>query len=432
MASRILVLDDEENYAAMLQELLREYKYRVDMATRPERAISLLEEIPYDLVISDYKMPVMDGADFLKRARELYPNLPFILVSGLMNTPELVKVANMSVTLVMEKPLDTASFLQHVSRFSEPMTDEERSAYVQQSERNNETQLTAVGLPEEPRFISAASNQSVRFMQELWAWAQSSEPCYLFEPLGGEADLALKDISAWMGNHDKPLQSFTMDELVGDGSISKLNAVAEDPESSQVVLVRLDSVEQIDAAKILAVQMLEKPMSLAVAFVVSSTGDDAEFVAATGSSGLVLPVLSERPADIANYICRFLRIASERMDKPKVAKLSADVVYALLAYSWSSYREIQEVVTQLIGDKQDVHLDDAAVCGRLNVAQMPAPSERLAALLSQSQTQYIQAQSRKNGVTVEEFTASLDGNFAVDSVESLSDMPLLDENLATL
>ena len=67
-------------------------------------------------------MPVMDGADFLKKARELYPNLPFILVSGLMNTPELVKVANMSVTLVMEKPLDTAAFLRHVARFSEPMT----------------------------------------------------------------------------------------------------------------------------------------------------------------------------------------------------------------------------------------------------------------------------------------------------------------------
>lgn len=121
MAGRILVLDDEENYALMLQDLLRENNYLVDMATRPEQAITLLEEIPYDLVISDYKMPVMDGADFLKKARELYPNLPFILVSGLMNTPELVKVANMSVTLVMEKPLDTGAFLQQVSRFSKPL-----------------------------------------------------------------------------------------------------------------------------------------------------------------------------------------------------------------------------------------------------------------------------------------------------------------------
>ena len=134
MAGRILVLDDEENYAEMLQELLRDNDYRVDTATRPERAIDRLEEIPYDLVISDYKMPVMDGADFLKKSRELYPNLPFILVSGLMNTPELVKVANMSVTLVMEKPLDTEAILSHVARFSEPMTEEEKIALQKEIE----------------------------------------------------------------------------------------------------------------------------------------------------------------------------------------------------------------------------------------------------------------------------------------------------------
>ena len=44
MAGRILVLDDEENYAEMLQDLLREHDYRVDMATRPEWAIAQLED----------------------------------------------------------------------------------------------------------------------------------------------------------------------------------------------------------------------------------------------------------------------------------------------------------------------------------------------------------------------------------------------------
>ena len=44
MAGRILVLDDEENYAEMLQDLLREQNYQVDMATRAERAIDQLEQ----------------------------------------------------------------------------------------------------------------------------------------------------------------------------------------------------------------------------------------------------------------------------------------------------------------------------------------------------------------------------------------------------
>ena len=174
MAGRILVLDDEENYAEMLQDLLRGNNFRVDMATRPERAINQLEEIPYDLVISDYKMPVMDGADLLKRARELYPNLPFILVSGLMNTPELVKVANMSVTLVMEKPLDTEAFLKQVARFSEPMTDEEKTAQAKKTEvSDSEIDDVASCYPEEPRFFSAVSATGKRFMQNAWSIAQT-------------------------------------------------------------------------------------------------------------------------------------------------------------------------------------------------------------------------------------------------------------------
>ena len=168
MAGRILVLDDEENYAEMLRDLLLEHNFRVDMATRPERALDQLEEIPYDLVISDYKMPVMDGADLLKRSRELYPNLPFILVSGLMNTPELVKVANMSVTLVIEKPLDTEDFLAQVARFSSPMTEEEKEALAAGGQEDAGGGESAFSYPGEPRFYNAGNDQSKQFVEALW------------------------------------------------------------------------------------------------------------------------------------------------------------------------------------------------------------------------------------------------------------------------
>ena len=93
MAQRILVLDDEENYADMLRALLEQHSFLVDSVTDPARALERLHGTGYELVISDYKMPGMDGADFLSRAREMNPDLPVILVSGLMNTPDLVKVA---------------------------------------------------------------------------------------------------------------------------------------------------------------------------------------------------------------------------------------------------------------------------------------------------------------------------------------------------
>lgn len=431
MAGRILVLDDEENYASMLQELLRKNNYRVDMATRPERAIDLLEEIPYDLVISDYKMPVMDGAGFLKRTRELYPNLPFILVSGLMNTPELVKMANMSVTLVMEKPLDTVTFLQHVSRFSEPMTNEEAAVYTQQSKAGNVNPPMSAGLPEEPRFISAESMASIQFMHELWACVQCGDHCYLFEPVGGEADLALKDVSMWKGNGDKPVLSFTLNELGVEEGVAKLYAVAEDTESSQIVMVRLDGVDHIDAAKSFAMQVSEEVSDLFITFVVSAADGTKAFRLAAGQRGLVLPGFADRPSDVAHYIQRFLRIASERLDKPKVSELSVEVVYAFLAYQWSSCREIQDVMTQLINETQGGPLSVDIVSARLKVAQAASAAARLATLLAQSQARYLRAELSNTGVTLEALCQGLDLSTPVEAEGGLELVPLLDPNLAT-
>ena len=249
MAGRILVLDDEENYAEMLQDLLRGHNYQVDMATRPERAIDQLEEIPYDLVISDYKMPVLDGADFLKKARQLYPNLPFILVSGLMNTPELVKVANMSVTLVMEKPLDTTAFLSHVARFAEPMSSEEMEALSLEPVSDGTQDAPEVFIyPEEPRFFSAGCVASKKFMQDVWNVSLVGSHVFILEPKGGDAALAVKDLSVWRGNLDKPIEALVFEDLIAAGA-DKIKELLAHEEHSNVIVVRLSSSDQISQAK---------------------------------------------------------------------------------------------------------------------------------------------------------------------------------------
>jgi len=247
MAGRILVLDDEENYAEMLQDLLRENNYRVDMATRPERAITQLEEIPYDLIISDYKMPVMDGADFLKKARELYPDLPFILVSGLMNTPELVKVANMSVTLVMEKPLDTEAFLQHVARFTDPLTEGEKAQLAAEGQSAADA-AAALSYPEEPRSCSASNFLANRVLQSAWGIAKEGSELFILEPNGGDAELVIKDLSNWRGNADMPVDVITFSES-NDDALAALRDVLADFEKSRVVGVRLKAVPDIARAR---------------------------------------------------------------------------------------------------------------------------------------------------------------------------------------
>lgn len=115
IVSQILVLDDEENYALMLCALLTEYGFAVDVATSSNDACQMIRDKQYALIVSDYRMPLMDGAAFLKKVRMIHPRLPVFLVSGAMDTAELVKVANLGATRVYEKPLDTEMFLGQVA-----------------------------------------------------------------------------------------------------------------------------------------------------------------------------------------------------------------------------------------------------------------------------------------------------------------------------
>jgi CheY-like chemotaxis protein len=434
MPGRILVLDDEENYAEMLQELLRENNYRVDMATRPERAIDQLEEIPYDLVISDYKMPVMDGADFLKRTRELYPNLPFILVSGLMNTPELVKVANMSVTLVMEKPLDTAAFLQHVARFSVPMTDEEKDALAKHPDATEGlVSFGASSYPDEPRFFSAGSAASKRFMRDTWGICRDGSHLFILEPNRGEGELAVKDISVWRGNEDKPVESIALTELIEGGS-DKLQSIFDNSESSQVVSVRVAAPEELSAAVKFAESSLAGFDGLLLVFILSAEGSETVFNAEVGDLGLILPALSLRPSDVATYARRYARLTSERLSKPNAAAFSAEAIFAVLAYEWASYKQIQEIITKVVSEGEDVPISGESLYEQLGLSpeSIPAPDRRLAALLKQAQDNYLRDLLASTGDSAADLARKLELESSIQTKDDLQNMPLIKADLAKL
>lgn len=121
---KILVLDDEAEHADMIQQFLESYRFTAEATTVPQTALTLLEKTPYDLIITDYKMPEMDGIAFLERARALHPNVPVIIVSGALNMPDLLKVANKRVNYVLKKPIDVEELISAVRRFVKPVPDD--------------------------------------------------------------------------------------------------------------------------------------------------------------------------------------------------------------------------------------------------------------------------------------------------------------------
>ncbi len=90
---QILIVDDEENNLALLYRTLRA-KYDVDKAQSPVIAIDLLKQKHYDLIISDHKMPEMDGVELLKYAYDNCPDTMRILLTAYSEVGILINSIN--------------------------------------------------------------------------------------------------------------------------------------------------------------------------------------------------------------------------------------------------------------------------------------------------------------------------------------------------
>ena len=81
--ARLLIVDDEDYDVFALQRGLGKLPdCQVDTASSGEQALQLFEKGPFDVLITDYNMPGMDGLMLAARVRQLYPQTAIIMVSG--------------------------------------------------------------------------------------------------------------------------------------------------------------------------------------------------------------------------------------------------------------------------------------------------------------------------------------------------------------
>jgi len=91
MAERLLVVDDEPNMLRLLKTILMDKTgYEVVTTNNPLEVSKLLQEAPFDLVITDLKMPLVDGIDLVDIIKKIDPRLPIIIITayGTIETAE--------------------------------------------------------------------------------------------------------------------------------------------------------------------------------------------------------------------------------------------------------------------------------------------------------------------------------------------------------
>jgi CheY-like chemotaxis protein len=113
---RVLVIEDEEPLAHMMDEMLTRLGYTVTCRTRSREALALIRHDPhqFDLVITDQTMPGMTGLELAKELHATRPDLPVILCTGFSNQIDASSAQRAGISTSVTKPLTRAELAKTV------------------------------------------------------------------------------------------------------------------------------------------------------------------------------------------------------------------------------------------------------------------------------------------------------------------------------
>lgn len=104
--AKILIIDDEKSIRSTLREILEYEHYVVDEAIDGKDGIEKLAKKNYDIALCDIKMPKMDGIEVLEKAREINPDVQFIMISAHGSIETAVDAVKKGAYDFIQKPPD--------------------------------------------------------------------------------------------------------------------------------------------------------------------------------------------------------------------------------------------------------------------------------------------------------------------------------------
>ena len=112
----ILIVDDEPNYQIVLSEILKDEGYEVFTANSGLAGLPIVYSTDLDLVLSDMKMPGMDGIAFLEKIKEYNKELPVILITAYAEVEKAVEAMRLGAFTYLAKPFSNQQLLASVRK----------------------------------------------------------------------------------------------------------------------------------------------------------------------------------------------------------------------------------------------------------------------------------------------------------------------------
>mgnify|MGYP001561415811 CR=1 FL=1 len=114
--NRILVVDDDPLIRGSLYEMLRGRRYEVEMAADGSEAMEHLKRRPFQLVLTDWKMPQVDGVSLLSHIKSRYPDTSVILITGFGNIGSAVDAMRQGAFDYLTKPIQPEELEDTIAR----------------------------------------------------------------------------------------------------------------------------------------------------------------------------------------------------------------------------------------------------------------------------------------------------------------------------
>ena len=368
---RILVVDDEPSMRTLLSIVLRREGYDVLLAENGAAAIDALERERVDLLISDLKMPDVDGVDVLRAAKRIDKDILGIMITAFASTDTAVEAMRLGACDYLSKPFDVDLLRMKVREKIDN----------RQVRRENVLLKRTLGLSHEFSNIIGRSEAMLDLFRMIDTVARTNSTILLTGESGTGKGLAAQAIHFQSLRRDKPMVSLNCgampealleSELFGHvrgaftGADSHKKGLLEVAEKGTVFLDEIGEMSPVMQVKLLRVLQERRFRRVggleemqADIRVIAATNQDLARAVADGRFRedlyyrinvipIVLPRLRDRREDIPLLAEHFLAKFAAQMGKP-VAGISHGALELLVRYDWpGNIRELENVIERAV------------------------------------------------------------------------------------
>jgi two-component system, NtrC family, response regulator len=369
----ILIVDDEKNYTAVLSAVLEEEGFETLTANSGQEALQLCEKEEISLVLSDMKMPAMDGLELLEKIKKKAPDMPVIIMTAHGTVDKAVEAMQKGAYTFILKPFENerlvmyahkALELQRLVRDNRRLQDEVESQYsfdniIGKSPpmQNVFKTIRKVGPTAATVLIEGESGtgkelvaKSIHFNSPRRNRSIITVNCAALAENLLESELFGHEKGAFTGAIARKKGRF---ELADGGSVF-LDEIGELSLNLQVKLLRVlqeKTIERVGGAAPIRVDIR------IIAATNRSLKDEIEkgrfredLFYRLNVVKIELPPLKQRPEDIRLLIDHFVsKYGSLRPSASIVPKIDAEVERAFYAYHWpGNVRELENIIERVM------------------------------------------------------------------------------------